>query len=98
MRALNCVKLLNDKHPSYVKTFPMKIRLFKYWLNLPQEKKLELIKDEATLKTTIQEIMALGCPASASDLEAMIEKYLDDNRNSIEFVHEYMKLKMKLFG
>ena len=50
------------------------------------------------LETVKAELVKLNCPSKESDLEKLNEDFLKEHSNSIEHVHEYIKMKHKFFA
>lgn len=95
--ALKSLLCLVERHPTYHKTIPSKVKFFSHWLQLTEAQRLNEIKDERLYQVVVDEVKNLGCPASLKDLEAIAEGILKQDRNQIENVTEYIKLSQNFF-
>jgi hypothetical protein len=97
--ALKSLIRLVEHFPHYFKTHTAKLQFFNYWLKLDAAKRLESVGGDERLLSIVQsEIDALGCPTDVKNLEQLNEDFLKSNTASLRHVHEYIKLRQRLFN
>ena len=62
-----------------------------------EEQKLKEIKDERLYNVVADEVKHLGCSGAIYDIKEIAEALLKTDRNQIENVNEYIKLRQNFF-
>lgn len=75
----------------------MKIRFFTHWIGMSEEQRKAAIPDERIYQSVVQEIEKIGSYKDKKELENDNEDFLNSHANQLEYVLEYIKLRMSLF-
>ena len=100
LSALKSAICLKEKHANHPKTAAALVKLFKKWLSMTDEQKLEACSnDQRILSVVTSEISALGCPQAESDLATWFaSNRATGGTRPLEECHEYLKLSLRVLG
>ena len=100
LSALKSAICLKEKHADHPKTVAALAKLFKKWLSMTDEEKLEsCAKDQRILSVATSEIQAMGCPEAESDLASWFaSNRVTGTTRPLEECHEYLKLSLRVLG
>ena len=98
--ALKSAICLKEEHSEHPKTAAALVKLFKAWLNMDDEQKLNACgKDQRILAVVVSEIASLGCPASEGELAGWFTaNRVKNTKRALEECHEHLKLNLRVLG
>lgn len=98
--ALKSAICLKENHSEHPKTAAALVKLFKGWLNMTDEQKLNACgKDQRILAVVVKEIATLGCPGSEGELAGWFTaNRTKGGKRALEECHEHLKLSLRVLG
>ena len=99
LAAVKSAICLKEQHPGHPKTVSAILKLFKAWLQMPDETKLEACGGDQRILSVVQsEVATLGCPATEADLAGWFTENRLPSDRPLEEHHEYVKAQMRVLN